>query len=184
MNKPSPVNPPELRSTFIAASSMPWQRTEFDGIPKPQSAALNALNGGLRSADPPYILNCDTITTLERNCAGETARDRFRPRFRPDSGTPLPRVGFRLGLGHERGIATCLPLAAPVLRASTSELAVLDLKRRWFRPRVQGNSSGCWRSRSQPHRWRPARSPRSSPKNPNFALSGRRRWATIKRHRP
>ena len=32
MNKPSPVNPPELRSTFVAASSMPWQRTEFDGI--------------------------------------------------------------------------------------------------------------------------------------------------------
>jgi quercetin dioxygenase-like cupin family protein len=27
-----PVNPPELRSTFVAASSMPWQRTEFDGI--------------------------------------------------------------------------------------------------------------------------------------------------------
>ena len=32
MNKPSPANPPELRSTFVAASSMPWQRTEFDGI--------------------------------------------------------------------------------------------------------------------------------------------------------
>src|SRR5262249_50757792 len=32
MNKPSPVNPPELRSTFVAASSMPWQPTEFDGI--------------------------------------------------------------------------------------------------------------------------------------------------------
>jgi hypothetical protein len=27
-----PVNPPELRSTFVAASSMPWQRTDFDGI--------------------------------------------------------------------------------------------------------------------------------------------------------
>ena len=32
MNKPLPVNPPELRSTFVAASSMPWQRTVFDGI--------------------------------------------------------------------------------------------------------------------------------------------------------
>ena len=32
MNKPTPVNPPELRSTFVAASSMPWQRPEFDGI--------------------------------------------------------------------------------------------------------------------------------------------------------
>jgi anti-sigma factor ChrR (cupin superfamily) len=32
MNKPVPVNPPELRSTLVAASSMPWQRTEFDGI--------------------------------------------------------------------------------------------------------------------------------------------------------
>jgi anti-sigma factor ChrR (cupin superfamily) len=32
MNKPMPVNPPELRSTFVAASSMPWQPTEFDGI--------------------------------------------------------------------------------------------------------------------------------------------------------
>jgi hypothetical protein len=32
MNKPVPVNPPELRSTFVAASSMPWQRTDFDGI--------------------------------------------------------------------------------------------------------------------------------------------------------
>ena len=32
MNKPSPVNPPELRSTFVAASSMPWQPTDFDGI--------------------------------------------------------------------------------------------------------------------------------------------------------
>ncbi|UPJ53708.1 hypothetical protein IVB30_21790 [Bradyrhizobium sp. 200] len=30
MNQPSPVNPPELRSTFVAASSMPWQRTDFD----------------------------------------------------------------------------------------------------------------------------------------------------------
>jgi quercetin dioxygenase-like cupin family protein len=32
MNKPVPVNPPELRSTFVAASSMPWQQTDFDGI--------------------------------------------------------------------------------------------------------------------------------------------------------
>jgi anti-sigma factor ChrR (cupin superfamily) len=32
MNKPVPVNPPELRSTFVASSSMPWRRTEFDGI--------------------------------------------------------------------------------------------------------------------------------------------------------
>jgi quercetin dioxygenase-like cupin family protein len=32
MNKPLPVNPPELRSTFVAASSMPWQRTDFEGI--------------------------------------------------------------------------------------------------------------------------------------------------------
>src|SRR3981189_181662 len=32
MNKPLPVNPPELRSTFVAASSMPWQPTAFDGI--------------------------------------------------------------------------------------------------------------------------------------------------------
>ena len=32
MNKPMPVNPPELRSTIVAASAMPWQRTEFDGI--------------------------------------------------------------------------------------------------------------------------------------------------------
>ena len=32
MNKPVPVNPPELRSTFVAASSMPWQPTDFDGI--------------------------------------------------------------------------------------------------------------------------------------------------------
>jgi anti-sigma factor ChrR (cupin superfamily) len=32
MNKPLPVNPPELRSTIVAASSMPWQRTDFDGI--------------------------------------------------------------------------------------------------------------------------------------------------------
>src|ERR1700692_3921666 len=32
MNKPVPVNPPELRSTLVAASSMPWQRTAVDGI--------------------------------------------------------------------------------------------------------------------------------------------------------
>ncbi|HWX35483.1 MAG TPA: cupin domain-containing protein [Steroidobacteraceae bacterium] len=32
MNKPLPVNRPELRSTIVAASSMPWQRTDFDGI--------------------------------------------------------------------------------------------------------------------------------------------------------
>src|SRR6202165_4114978 len=32
MNKPVPANPPELRSTIVAASRMPWQRTEFDGI--------------------------------------------------------------------------------------------------------------------------------------------------------
>jgi len=32
MNKTMPVNPPELRSTIVAASAMPWQRTEFAGI--------------------------------------------------------------------------------------------------------------------------------------------------------
>src|SRR4029079_2096314 len=32
MNKPVPVNPPELRSTIVAASAMPWQPTEFAGI--------------------------------------------------------------------------------------------------------------------------------------------------------
>jgi anti-sigma factor ChrR (cupin superfamily) len=32
MNKPVPFNPPKLRSTFVVASSMPWQRTDFDGI--------------------------------------------------------------------------------------------------------------------------------------------------------
>ena len=32
MNQPLPVNPPELRSTFVAASSMPWQQTDLDGI--------------------------------------------------------------------------------------------------------------------------------------------------------
>ena len=32
MNKPMPVNPPELRSTIVAASTMPWQPTQFAGI--------------------------------------------------------------------------------------------------------------------------------------------------------
>jgi anti-sigma factor ChrR (cupin superfamily) len=32
MNEPVPVNPPNLRSTIVVASSMPWQRTEFEGI--------------------------------------------------------------------------------------------------------------------------------------------------------
>ena len=32
MNKPVPVNPPHLRSTFVAASAMPWQPTQFEGI--------------------------------------------------------------------------------------------------------------------------------------------------------
>src|SRR6185369_18007368 len=36
MNKPeqnlAPVNPPHLRSTHVAASSMPWQPTQFPGI--------------------------------------------------------------------------------------------------------------------------------------------------------
>src|SRR6185295_8944636 len=41
---------------------------------------------------------CDTIATLEPNCAVETVPVRVRPRFRPDSVPPLPRVGFRLGL--------------------------------------------------------------------------------------
>jgi anti-sigma factor ChrR (cupin superfamily) len=31
-DKSSPVNPPHLRSTFVAASAMPWQPTSFDGI--------------------------------------------------------------------------------------------------------------------------------------------------------
>src|SRR3977135_3315026 len=31
MNK-VPINPPHLRSTFVASSSMPWQRTDFEGI--------------------------------------------------------------------------------------------------------------------------------------------------------
>ena len=172
---------------------------EQGGLAKAQSAALNASTDdyaprerncdrrGARIRVTRWLIrakSCDTITTLEPNCAVETVPDRLRPRFRPDSVPPLPRVGFRLGLGRERGITTCLPLAASVLRASTSELAVLNLKRRSSRPRVQGNSYGCLLSRSQPHRLRHARSPRSSPKNPNFAPAGRRRWATIKRHRP
>ena len=36
MNKPepnlAPVNPPNLRSTHVPASSMPWQPTQFEGI--------------------------------------------------------------------------------------------------------------------------------------------------------
>ena len=32
MNKPMPVNPPNLRSTIVAASAMPWQPTQFAGI--------------------------------------------------------------------------------------------------------------------------------------------------------
>ncbi len=36
MNKPksklTPVNPPNLRSTIVAASTMPWQPTQFEGI--------------------------------------------------------------------------------------------------------------------------------------------------------
>ena len=36
MNKPesklAPVNPPHLRSTIVAASAMPWQPTQFEGI--------------------------------------------------------------------------------------------------------------------------------------------------------
>ena len=152
--------------------------------PAASSAALNAWSVLRPLITAQYPQSCDAITTLDRNCAVETARDRARPRFRPDSGTPWPRVGFRLGLGHERGIATCLPLAAPVLRASTSKQAVLNLKYRGYHPRVQGDSYGCLLSRSQPHRLRPARSPRSSPKNPNFAPAGRRRWTMIERHRP
>ena len=36
MNKPesklAPANPPHLRSTIVAASAMPWQPTQFEGI--------------------------------------------------------------------------------------------------------------------------------------------------------
>jgi anti-sigma factor ChrR (cupin superfamily) len=32
VNAPAPVNPPELRSHYVAASAMPWQPTAFDGI--------------------------------------------------------------------------------------------------------------------------------------------------------
>ena len=32
MNQPVPVNPPELRSHLVAASSMLWQPTQFPGI--------------------------------------------------------------------------------------------------------------------------------------------------------
>jgi anti-sigma factor ChrR (cupin superfamily) len=32
MNKPAPVNPPNLCSTFVIASAMPWQPTAFAGI--------------------------------------------------------------------------------------------------------------------------------------------------------
>lgn len=32
MNQPAPVNPPELRSHFVAASTLPWQPTQFPGI--------------------------------------------------------------------------------------------------------------------------------------------------------
>jgi anti-sigma factor ChrR (cupin superfamily) len=32
MNIPAAKNRPELQSTFVDASSMPWQRTDFDGI--------------------------------------------------------------------------------------------------------------------------------------------------------
>jgi anti-sigma factor ChrR (cupin superfamily) len=32
MNQPVPVNPPNLRSHIVAASTMPWQPTQFEGI--------------------------------------------------------------------------------------------------------------------------------------------------------
>ena len=32
MNQPVPVNSPELRSHIVAASKMPWQPTQFEGI--------------------------------------------------------------------------------------------------------------------------------------------------------
>ena len=32
MNQPMPVNPPNLRSHIVAASAMPWQPTQFEGI--------------------------------------------------------------------------------------------------------------------------------------------------------
>ena len=32
MNQPMPVNPPNLRSHLVTASTMPWQPTQFDGI--------------------------------------------------------------------------------------------------------------------------------------------------------
>jgi anti-sigma factor ChrR (cupin superfamily) len=32
MNKPVPVNPPNLRSHIVAASQMSWQPTQFEGI--------------------------------------------------------------------------------------------------------------------------------------------------------
>jgi len=32
MNQPVPVNPPELRSHIVVASTMPWQPTQFEGI--------------------------------------------------------------------------------------------------------------------------------------------------------
>ena len=32
MNQPVPVNPPELHSHIVAASTMPWQPTQFEGI--------------------------------------------------------------------------------------------------------------------------------------------------------
>ncbi len=31
-SKLTPVNPPNLRSTIVAASTMPWQPTQFEGI--------------------------------------------------------------------------------------------------------------------------------------------------------
>src|ERR1700704_2204107 len=80
----------------------------------------------------------------------------------------LGRVGFRLGLGRELGIATCLPSAGSVLRTSTSEQAVLNFRRLRSRPLVHGKSFGCWLSLWERLRWRPAPNPLSSAKNPNF----------------
>ena len=146
MNKPVPVNPPELRSTFVAASAMPWQRTEFDGIEmkilyqddEGRSTILFKMAPGAvvplhehTALEQTYMLEGsleDAGRRLRRratSCGGRaaTSTSRMRPTGRCSSPCSTGRTGFSTGRSFlrlaENAIAGWVePFAKPIIFAN------------------------------------------------------------------
>jgi mannose-6-phosphate isomerase-like protein (cupin superfamily) len=108
MNKPMPVNPPELRSTFVAASSMPWQPTDFEGI---EMKILYQDDEGrstiLFKMAPGAVVPLHEHTALEQTymlIAGRRGRGLRPRRLRVAAGRQHPRRACAKGSDVSLGI--------------------------------------------------------------------------------